>query len=363
MQTSIDMLFAFRSFTFDTMMFFTLGRCMHTMDVPNFMAPILTATEESLNIIPLLRNFPLVRKIFHSISPSLLLSLMPVLAKIAPSFYFVRALILDQQDQAFHSASESDEKQEQHPTILHRILYPTVYKNRKPRHTAKLYDDTYTLALAGVTGVSDTLVVGLFHLLEQPQLLARLKAEILCAWPDIDSPPSVQTLETLPLLTSVIKESLRLGPGDVALTRVVTAGGAVIAGHNVPGGAIVGMAVLHVHHCEEIFKDAAKFNPDRWLQDHSKSLDHWLVSFSRGPRRCLGINLAWAELYIVFAIMMRRFDMQMDGTTAEDMIFTQCLVPHYNKRHLHAWCKPIAEPAELSHDTTDGKLVELQSDG
>jgi cytochrome P450 len=48
------------------------------------------------------------------------------------------------------------------------------------------------------------------------------------------------------------------------------------------------MSAIFVHNSEEIFKDALKFNPDRWLQVDSRDLEKWLVSFSKGPRACLG---------------------------------------------------------------------------
>jgi cytochrome P450 len=50
------------------------------------------------------------------------------------------------------------------------------------------------------------------------------------------------------------------------------------------------MSALFVHNSETIFKDAKTFNPDRWLDPDSASVDKWLVSFSKGPRSCLGIK-------------------------------------------------------------------------
>jgi cytochrome P450 len=48
------------------------------------------------------------------------------------------------------------------------------------------------------------------------------------------------------------------------------------------------MSGVFVHNSEQIFKDALKFDPDRWLQPDSASLDNWLVAFSKGPRACIG---------------------------------------------------------------------------
>ena len=64
-----------------------------------------------------------------------------------------------------------------------------------------------------------------------------------------------------------------------------------------------------LHHDESLFPDSKAFIPERWIKD--PSLDKYLVSFSKGSRQCLGINLAYAEMYIALAGSFRRW-----GTTA-----------------------------------------------
>ena len=49
-------------------------------------------------------------------------------------------------------------------------------------------------------------------------------------------------------------------------------------------------SVLFVSRSEEVFPLPHEFLPDRWLQPDSKPLENWLVSFSKGPRSCLGIK-------------------------------------------------------------------------
>lgn len=51
---------------------------------------------------------------------------------------------------------------------------------------------------------------------------------------------------------------------------------------------IVGQSGSFVHESEAIFKNAKVFDPDRWLQEDSTSLEKWLVAFSKGPRMCMG---------------------------------------------------------------------------
>lgn len=44
-----------------------------------------------------------------------------------------------------------------------------------------------------------------------------------------------------------------------------------------------------------------------------------MIAFSRGPRSCIGINLAYAELFLNFGYVFRKFDMLPYETTAKSM--------------------------------------------
>lgn len=239
-------------------------------------------------------------------------------------------------------ANPESMKNQPHPIIYHRLLDPEAQKGHPVPSLTSLMHEAQTLTMAGSDTVGNALMIGFFHILEQPSLYARLQAEVLAVWPHLDSPPILETLEALPFLTAVIKETLRVTPGVSApCVRVVPATGATISGFMVPPGTVVGMSSIFVHRSSEIFKNPETYDPGRWLADDSKTLDQWLVTFSKGPRSCLGTNLAWCEMYIAFATMLRRFDMRIHGTVAEDLVWRDCFVPYYYGKHLHAWCSPV----------------------
>jgi hypothetical protein len=105
---------------------------------------------------------------------------------------------------------------------------------------------------------------------------------------------------------------LRIAPAvPVGLPRVVPPSGAVITGVRIPGGVrvshtcpptllldgvidppqtVVSQSALFVHLSEQIFPRPHEFLPERWLQPGSRALENFLVPFSKGPRRCLGIK-------------------------------------------------------------------------
>ncbi|CAI7604649.1 unnamed protein product [Penicillium manginii] len=354
-KSSIDLLYAFRSYTLDTIMCFTFGNSVNAIDAPGFSDPLILAMDASLKLLPLLKNFPLIRDLVFAIPPSLVMRLVPDAKRLAPRLYQVRDLIQQQLQVVLNCPSKLDEVP--HQTLFHRMLDPQAYRRKEVPDLTALHDEGFTLIFAGANTVADTLLMGHWHTMQDPILLKMLRSELLTIWPDIEKQPLLADLERLPLLTATIKESLRFIPSGVSLTRVVPATGAVISGQQIPGGATVGMAILHVHQSADVWgKDALDFRPARWLESeeevesedgktnpksHNKSnLDHWLVPFSRGPRMCFGMNLAWAEMYIAFATMIRNFDMVIDGTTPEDMEWRECIAAYYPNRHLHAWCRP-----------------------
>jgi cytochrome P450 len=69
----------------------------------------------------------------------------------------------------------------------------------------------------------------------------------------------------------------------------------------------------------EYFPDPELFRPERWLGPDATQLEGRLITFSRGPRSCIGINLAHTELYLGFAYVFRKFDLALHETTAADM--------------------------------------------
>lgn len=334
---SSDLLFAFRCFTIDTITTFCFAKSVHAMDEPDFAAPIVEAMDHSLPTFHLFKHFPLFRKTILSLPPWLAIKASPETAGLT----HLQVILGKQVKEVI--ANPDSLKEAPHPIIYHRLLDPDAHKGNPIPDATALYEEAQTMMFAGGVTVGDTLMTGHFHILDQPSLYQQLRAEVLTVWQNIDSPPTFEVLEALPILTATIKEALRMSPGACSpLLRIVPPTGATISGKPIPGGTIVGMSGVLVHKSKAVFADPDTFNPERWLRKDAKGLEQWLVSFSKGPRSCLGINLAWCELYIAFATMLRRFEMKLDGTTREDLVWRDCFTPYYYRRHLHVWCKPVA---------------------
>ncbi|KAM0147064.1 hypothetical protein ACHAPG_010789 [Botrytis cinerea] len=190
---------------------------------------------------------------------------------------------------------------------------------------------THSESIDIITAGSDTTATSLGYLinsvLANPDILRKLRAELDAGLPDKKANWPLLELEKFEYLTACIKDTLRCGlPLQGRLPRIVPypQQGAlpfVVDGKVITPGSIVGMSATTMHHSESIWgPDSQVFKPERWLGPDSKQLEKFLVTFGKGARQCIGINLVYAELRIVASKLFRCLDMSLDSSmTKSDM--------------------------------------------
>ncbi|KAG9242187.1 cytochrome P450 [Calycina marina] len=113
----------------------------------------------------------------------------------------------------------------------------------------------------------------------------------------------------LPCLRSVIKEDSRLSYGIVAsMLGVAPKEEMHFQQWTIPRGTAVSMTAALIHHDPIIFPDSHTFDFERLLEgSDSGRLDRYLVPIFTGSKMCLGVNLAWTELYLAMSRMVENF--------------------------------------------------------
>ncbi|KAI0265782.1 putative P450 monooxygenase [Gloeopeniophorella convolvens] len=325
---SSDLYLGFQCFSADTITTFCFATSFDQLAAPGFRGEVVQAFDSNLPAFTLRKYSPAIVWLLRNL-PSWLL------VRISPA---TRGIV------GLRSGLAAQIRGAPHRTIYRELLNPDATKGRAPPTALELQHEAEVLFTAGSHTVAATLTIGVHYLLRDPVGKQRLIDEIREAWPVLAEPPSFEEIERLPLLTAVIKESLRIAPAvPTALPRIVPSSGAIIAGVAVPGGAIVGQSALFVSLSKQIFPQPREFLPERWLGPDAKSLENWLVAFSKGPRSCLGINLAYCELYFAFASLFRRFDVQLDRKRPSDLSYTEHFVSVFTDQHLRAYCRPLSE--------------------
>jgi cytochrome P450 len=128
-------------------------------------------------------------------------------------------------------------------------------------------------ALGGTELTPSFMCQAMYHVYQEPAVLQRLRDEIDPRVVKSDSSSfgvlPHEAIQEMPYLQAVLKEIMRLWPvAGVTFPRVVPEGGANLAGYHFRGGQVIGINYWVASRNPEYFgADAAKFRPERWLDD------------------------------------------------------------------------------------------------
>ncbi|KAL9612066.1 MAG: hypothetical protein Q9167_003326 [Letrouitia subvulpina] len=181
-------------------------------------------------------------------------------------------------------------------------------------------------AMAGADPVGTAIRVNLLYIFTNlrvhTSLLTELDTQSLLS---LDTPTACipyQTIRSLPYLSSIIKESLRIFPPFVGLMeKVVPRIGAYTTDNRyLPPGTLVGANMRALLRDEDVFgADAECFRPERWLEARNEEKTRMERSlelvFSGGRYTCIGKEVAIMEIYKVVVEVVRRFEMEIIDPT------------------------------------------------
>lgn len=323
----VSMEWALKSLAMDMVSQFAFGKSLGALDDPEFRSLPVQVFKQYLPSLHVIKAFPFIR-LLHQL-PRWLTCRMSRSIAMGHELEQFAARRIDE----FLAQKEAG-KLPPFPTIMERLLIPIPEKGYAVPDKQGLRDEILTTISAGddTTGIAN--MVTLYNIVSNPAIHARLLAELKTVLPEPSSRAAYPELEKLPYLTAVIKEGLRYSsPAASRTPRLVPPGGVTLPdGRHVPGGTRIGMAIYHMHYNEAIFEDPRRFDPERWLQTPAEvaRLSRFMVAFSRGSRSCLGINLAYMEMYMAIAYLVRRFDFRLAGTTPADMAWDDMVVPEFH---------------------------------
>ncbi|KAH8768275.1 trichodiene oxygenase, partial [Diaporthe sp. PMI_573] len=204
-------------------------------------------------------------------------------------------------------------------TIVHTILESNLLLTEKT--VERINDEVGTITGAAFETAAQSIRTILYYLYSNPVTLARLREELSQAAEKHGNRENIplSVLKQLPFLTGCICEGLRLSPGlATRLARVTPDRDLFYGQQRIPAGTPVSMTVFLMHMDETLYLQPDAFNPTRWTGSGTRS-DKTFAPFSRGTRSCLGMYLAWAEMYIVIAALIQRFDFKLIGAGPKDV--------------------------------------------
>lgn len=206
-----------------------------------------------------------------------------------------------------------------------------------PRLLDTTCDQLITFLFAGHDTTSTTIAWMLYEVSRTPRALKAVRAELDELFGPDPGPAAVasrllapggeELLGRMAYTSAVVRETLRLWPPG-ATSRMTRPGDGLTATVTSPDGEaseveLDGMMLYHVPYIVQrdpaVYGETANtFVPERWLQKDSGDgiPASAFRAFERGPRNCIGQELATIEARVVMALVARHFDFSKVGTGA-----------------------------------------------
>lgn len=106
----------------------------------------------------------------------------------------------------------------------------------------------------------------------------------------------------------------------VGAPRIVPQGGGTVSGKWFPEGVFVNVHALTVSRSPRLFHDPETFCPERWFDEKDPCFANDQLNaiqpFGTGPRSCIGRVLALAEMRLILARLIWRFELLPADTEA-----------------------------------------------
>ncbi|KAI9710975.1 MAG: hypothetical protein M1820_002412 [Bogoriella megaspora] len=302
----------FAALTTDVVTKYCFGKAYGCVEAPDFKPDLQKAIVANTKTTVLAKQFDWLIPLLHALPHWMVKLTNPLMMQIV---YFAE-YITQQAQQVIETHDNKTELRKQ-VTVFDTIIENETDPEEKGIY--RLMDDGISIVGAGLSTTADTLRVTTFHILNRPDVLARLQDELAAAIPDPTMSPPLRVLEQLPYLTAVINEGYRMACGIVSrLQRVSPYTDLTYADWSIPAGTPISMTIYLIHNNPDLFPAPEEFRPERWLTPPAERPDKWLVHFSKGTRMCAGMNLANAEIYLTLAYLFRRFNLTLFQTTRAD---------------------------------------------
>ena len=150
----------------------------------------------------------------------------------------------------------------------------------------------------------------LYYLTQNPEVLARAKAEVDALWGAADNPePSYTDVAKLRYVRAVLDESLRLWPTAPGYLRVARADTVLGGRYRIKRGQWVLVVLPIVQRDPRVWSEPERFDPDRFLPGQTKNRAHAYKPFGTGQRACIGRQFALHEAVLTLGLILHRYDL------------------------------------------------------
>jgi cytochrome P450 family 110 len=183
------------------------------------------------------------------------------------------------------------------------LLLATTDEDGQPMTDEEIRDELMTLLVAGHETTASALSWALYWVNALPDIKDKIRFEIS----NLGGEPSA--LAKLPYLSAVCSETLRIYPIALFTFPRTLKAPFDLMGYHFQTGTTFAPCIYLVHHREDIYPEAHKFKPERFLERQYSPYEYF--PFGGGNRRCIGMGLALLEMKLVLASIVSRFELAL----------------------------------------------------
>ncbi len=170
----------------------------------------------------------------------------------------------------------------------------------------QIRDEVLTLLMAGHETTSNLLTWITWYLALHPSWQKEIREELQFSG-KTSGTLKREDFISLPKLKAVIDETLRLMPPVPAFARM-TLKPDVIGGFDIPADVTVVAQPWVTQRDPRFWKEPLSWNPERFIGRPERKDDFTFFPFARGPRSCIGEELARTETILIMASLLEKFD-------------------------------------------------------
>lgn len=180
----------------------------------------------------------------------------------------------------------------------------------EPVPLGEIRDDLLTMLVAGHETTAVAITWASAMLSRHPEIRARVRAEVDAVLGG--RVPTAADLPALPLTAAAFQEALRLYPPFWTISRRALEDDEVM-GWRIPAGATLMISPYVTHRNPRFWSNPEAFDPTRFLGEApARRTKYAYLPFGGGPRVCLGRQFALMEGTLYLAMLVQRYDLDLE---------------------------------------------------
>ncbi|KAI8627729.1 cytochrome P450 [Xylariaceae sp. FL1651] len=263
---------------------------------------------KTTTIAPLFRCFTWINNLIQLLPTSVMASMYPkgisnmMLGDTASAY-------IEEIRREVNTPDDEKKEEKRWKSAFHHLLSSDIPNSEKS--TQRLKAESMIFLLAGTLAGAHTLSFVVYYVLANPAIERSLREEISTVFVGSSTTdgsleiPTWAELEKLPYLRGCLKEALRLNGLVGNLARCSPDEDIIYGKWRIPKNTPIGMSIYAMHMDPSVYPNPTEFKPERWVGEYDPKMDRNFVPFTKGSRSCLGISLAWAEMYLATATLFR----------------------------------------------------------